>query len=254
MKLKGKVAIVTGASRGIGKAIAFGLAREGADVVIAARTATENPKLPGTIYKTAEEICAASGNAIPIKCDITIEEDVNRMVTQTVEKCGRIDILVNNAGIAFYAPAAEMPVKRWDIVMAVNLRGTFLCTKVVLSKMIEQRSGSIINIGSMAASRRIFNPEGIAYVVSKAAIERFTTALAAEVGQYNIAVNCLKPRWIVVTEGMKFRNPEIDHTKWDSPYKMVAAAQFLAAQDANGITALIATDEEICLWHNLTVE
>jgi citronellol/citronellal dehydrogenase len=252
MKLKSKVAVVTGASRGIGKAIAIGLAREGVDVAVVARTESESPKLPGTIYKTVEEIHSLGGNAIPIRCDITEEIAVGQMVNQVLNKWGRVDILVNNAAVAFYAPLVDMPIRRWDLVVAVNLRGTFLCTKAFLPKMMEQKSGSIINVSSMAASRKVINPEGAAYVVTKAAIERLTTALAAEVAKYNIAVNCIKPKWIVDTEGMRFRNPNADWERWDSPDRMVAAAVFLAAQNVGGVTSLIATDEEICLWYNLT--
>ena len=126
MKLKDKVAIVTGSSRGIGKAIALGFAKEGAKIVVAARTEVENERMPGTIYKTAEMIKAMGGQALPVKCDVTIEQDIEDMAKKALAEFGRIDILVNNSGIAYFRPAWEMPSKRWDIVLRVNLTGAFL--------------------------------------------------------------------------------------------------------------------------------
>jgi len=175
------------------------------------------------------------------------------MVLRTIEEFGQIDILVNNAGIAFPSPIWEMPLKRWELVLRVNLTGTFLCTQAVLPLMMEKRKGSIINISSVQATYRALRPArtGIAYGVSKAGIERFTWGVAAEVGKFNIAVNCVKPRGAVRTEGMELLNPEADRSNWDTPEMMVRAVTFLANQDASGVTGLVATDEEICAWHGL---
>jgi NAD(P)-dependent dehydrogenase (short-subunit alcohol dehydrogenase family) len=253
MKLSGKVAIVTGSSRGIGKAIAIGFAQEGAKVVVAARTETDSEELPGTIYKTADEIQALGSSALPIKCDVTNEQSVNGVVQKALGEFGRVDILVNNAGVAFYYPVIETPLKRWELVLRVILTGAFLCSKAVLPKMIEQKSGSIINISSLAADQRVLSevPTGVAYAVAKAGLDRFTWGLAEEVRQYNIAVNAVKPAGIVDTEGMRFWQPDADKSKWHTPEKMIKCAIFLAAQDAKGVTGVIATDEEFCLWHGL---
>lgn len=248
MRFEGKVAIVTGASRGIGKAIALGLAREGADVVVAART--EQPEqhfLPGTIYQTAEEVEGLGRHALPIRVDISNEESVAEMVSRTMDAFGRIDILVNNAGVSYYAPVVEISSKKWDLVINVNLRGTFLCTKAVLPVMMRQQRGAIVNISSKAADLEAPVNIGIAYCVAKAAIERFGNALAEEVRSYNIAVNTLKPHWAVITEGMKWWNPDANSSKWDRPEDfMVKAVLFLAAQDATGITGRILVDEDLC--------
>jgi len=257
MRLKGMVAIVTGASRGIGKSIAVGFAKEGAGVVIAARSETERQGgLPGTIYYTAEEIKRLGGQALAVKCDVTDEASVNAMVAQTIERFGRIDTLVNNAGVSFFYPVVETPLKRWDVVMKVNVNGAFVCAKAVLPRMIAQRSGSIINISSLAADERDEGlvPTGLAYAVSKAALDRFTWGLATEVGRYNIAVNCLKPKKVVDTEGMRFWMNEEDRKDWVSPDKMVACAIFLAQQDSKGVTGVVATDEELSVWHGLSHE
>lgn len=145
MKLEGKVCIVTGSSRGIGKAIAVGFAREGASAVAAARTETETERLPGSIHKTAEEIRSLGGHVLAVRCDVTSEEEVEEMVRKTLEEFGRIDILVNNAAVAYYAPLLEMPFKRWDPVLRVNLKGTFLCLGVHYKRWepVRQIAGSL---------------------------------------------------------------------------------------------------------------
>jgi citronellol/citronellal dehydrogenase len=254
MKLAEKVALVTGASRGIGKAIALGLAREGASVIVAARTEVEKEKnLPGTIYQTAREIEDMGGKAVPVRCDVTDEASVGSMLDKGISTFGKIDILVNNAGVAFHYPIVETPLKRWELVIKVNLTGAFLCTKAVLPSMIEHRQGSIINLSSLAADERDTGtvPTGVAYAVAKAGLDRFTWGLAAEVGTYNIAVNCLKPKRVVDTEGMRFWAKEEDRQGWVPPDKMVKCAVFLAAQDASGVTGIVATDEEVSQWHGL---
>jgi len=253
MRMRGKVAIVTGGSRGLGKAIAIGFSKEGANVVVAARTEEENRELPGTIYKTAEEVKALGQDAVPVRCDVTLEESVNQLVQVTMERFGRIDVLVNNAGVAFYRPILETPLKRWELVLRVNLIGAFLCSKAVLPQMIKQGNGSIINISSLAADERDEGtvPTGAAYAVSKAGLDRLTWGLAAEAGQYNIAVNALKPHRVVDTEGMRLWQPHADKSAWQSPEMMVKAAIFLACQDSKGCTGVVGTDREICTWHGL---
>lgn len=254
MKLAGKVAIVTGSSRGIGKAIAVGYAREGASVVVASRTEAEKDRnFPGTIYRTAEEIVKSGGKALPIRCDVTDEASAAAMVEKCLSAFGRIDILVNNAGVAFHCPIVETPLRRWEIVIRVNLTGAFLCAKAALPSMMEQRQGSIINISSLAADERDGGTvsTGVAYAVAKAGLDRFTWGLAAEVGKYNIAVNCLKPKRVVDTEGMRYWAGEEERKGWVGPDRMVKCAIFFGGQDASGVTGVVATDEELSAWHGL---
>lgn len=253
--LQNKVAIVTGASRGLGKAMAVGLAKAGARVVVAARSETvKSQSLPGTISQTITEIKAQGGVALGVRCDVTDEKSVAEMVAKTLDAYGRIDVLINNAGVAFYYPVVETPFSRWEIVLKVNLHGAFLCSKAVLPTMIQQKRGSIINISSLAADERDEGmvPTGVAYAVAKAAVDRFCWGLATEVGRHNIAVNGLKPKYPVDTEGMRFwTTDEAQTATWVSPEKMVKSALFLAAQDAGGVTGVVATDEELCAWHGL---
>jgi NAD(P)-dependent dehydrogenase (short-subunit alcohol dehydrogenase family) len=254
MKLEGKVAIVTGASRGIGKAIAIGYAREGASVVVAARTEVEKDRnLPGTISRTKQEIEERGGKALAVHCDVTDEASVAAMVEKCLGAFGKVDILVNNAGVAFHYPIVDTPLKRWEIVLRVNLTGAFLCAKAVLPGMIEQRHGSIINLSSLAADERDGGtvPTGVAYAAAKAGLDRFTWGLATEVGKFNIAVNGLKPKLPVNTEGMRYWTKEEERKGWVPADKMVKCAVFLAAQDASGVTGTVATDEELSVWHGL---
>jgi len=254
MKLEGKVAIVTGSSRGIGRAIAIGFAREGAKVVVAARTDVPKEGKPeGTIYDTVKEIESFGGKAIAVKCDVTDEQSVQKMVEVTVETFGAIDILVNNAGVAFPVPILETTLKQWELALKVNLTGAFLCSKAVAPHMIKRGRGSIINISSLAADEKDLGTvyTGVAYAVAKAGLDRLTWGLASELGKYNIAVNGLKPKKPVDTEGMRFWTKEEERKGWVSPDNMVKCAIFLAMQDAKGVTGVVATDEEMILWHGL---
>lgn len=241
MKLKGKVAIVTGASRGIGKAIALALAKERVNVVAAARSETEG-RLPGTIHTTVEEIHSLGGNAIAVKTDVTREEEVDEMVRKTLDHYGHVDVLVNNAGITVPGTLMEVSVKRWDLVMGVNLRGTFACTRAVLPSMMKQRNGSIINLSSVLGTRVMSG--GIPYGVTKAAIERFTVGLAQELREYGIAVNALCPSY-TDTEGLRIMAPDIDPSPLQKVEMWGRYAVFLASQDASVITGKCLTADDI---------
>lgn len=254
--MENKVAIVTGASRGIGKAIALGLAQAGAAVVVAARSETERAAAPGTIYATAAAIAGRGGQALPVRCNVREEASIYAMTRQALDAFGAIDILVNNAGIGGYRPFLESTLKEWDLTLDINLRATYIGCRAVAPLMVEQGGGSIVNISSHAAGN-IFSSTlnadaaaevtmvGQAYGVAKAAVERLTWGLSAELGPYNIAVNCLKPLRPVLTEGFQAQRPDADFSTWAPPEAMVKAAVFLAAQDAHGLSGNIVTAEEL---------
>jgi NAD(P)-dependent dehydrogenase (short-subunit alcohol dehydrogenase family) len=234
--LKGKVAIVTGASRGLGKAIAIQLARAGASVAVAARTveAGQSP-LPGTIHETVHEIEKGGGRSISVRCDVTREKDVEQLIRHVTEQFGRVDIMINNAGITTPEPFLKLSTKKWDLVMNVNLKGTFLCTKAVLPQMVERGSGHIINVSSVLAKRIQFS---IPYGASKAAIERFTLGLAKEMKKDNVAVNVLCPDF-TVTEAVTTFLKDVDTTGWQSSEMWGEYAVMVAAQDAESLTGKI---------------
>jgi citronellol/citronellal dehydrogenase len=254
--MRGKIAIVTGASRGIGKAIALGYAREGATVVVAARSETApHERLPGSIHETVAQIEALGGRALAVRCDVTDEAGVNTMVQTVLGEFGRVDILVNNAAVDFPSTVADTALKRWEVVLRVGLTGPFLCCKAVLPSMIAQGGGSIINITSHAGSERGTGTVGYsaAYAATKAGLDRFTYALAAEVGRHNIAVNAVMPAKVIGTEGMSMWATEEQKKSFAPPDTMVACAIFLGKQDASGVTGCIASDDEYIVWHGLSV-
>ena len=228
--LLNQVAVVTGASRGIGRAIAIDFARAGADVVVSARSSESAPsKLPGTIEETAREVEAAGRRALAVATDVTVEAQVQALAERTLAEFGRIDILVNNAGISFPAPFAQTPLKRWDLVMNVNLRGPVMCTQAFLPRMLEQGGGRIINISSYLAEAMM--PGMMSYSVSKIALEKLTQYLAEELRPNGIAVNALRIELMIATEGWQYRNPDVDYSTWDKPDAASQATLWLATRD-----------------------
>ena len=192
MQMKGMVAIVTGASRGLGKAIALAYAAEGATVVACSRP-TSPTGLAGSADDTASEIRENGGQALGIPCDVTDEAQVKAMVERVMDSYGRIDVLVNNAGLMIInEPFLDIDPNSWDNLMAVNIRGPYLCCRHVLPVMINQQSGSIVNIGSRMGLELIPGG-GTAYSASKAALHMVAYALAEEMQPHNIAVNVLSP-------------------------------------------------------------
>jgi NAD(P)-dependent dehydrogenase (short-subunit alcohol dehydrogenase family) len=242
--LSGQVAVVTGASRGIGRAIAVEFARAGADVVVSARSSESKPsKLPGTIEETAREVEAAGRRAIAVPTDVTDEAQVQAMARRTLDEFGRVDILVNNAGVAAHGTFLEMPLRRWDLVMNVNLRGALLCTKAFLPQMVDQRWGHIINISSFLA--RMSGAGRMPYAVSKAALEKFTQGLALELAEYSVAANAITIARSISSEGYVFMRPEADHTRWDPPEIMGPPVVWLASRDPKLFTGRVLTLAEL---------
>jgi gluconate 5-dehydrogenase len=189
--LTGKVAIVTGGSRGLGKEIAFGLGEAGATVAITARREE-------WLEAAAGELRSAGIQCLPIVADISEVEGVRHMVARTLDDLGKIDILVNNAGVVWAAPPEDMPLEKWDYVMNINARGTFICCQEVGREMIRQKAGIIINVSSAAGVAAVDPRSGqfIGYQASKAGINIMTKQLAAEWGVHNIRVNAIAPSFL----------------------------------------------------------
>ena len=240
MKFDGKVAIVTGAARGIGKAIAEGLAKEGATVVVA-------DLLEDVAKETAQEIKSRGGKAIPMKVDITNSQNVKAAVEQVLKQCGKIDVLVNNAGWDKIEPFVQSTEETWDKVIVINLKGPVIMTRAVLDDMIKRNSGRIVSIASDAG--RVGSSGEAVYSACKGGIIAFSKTLAREMVRYNIAVNCVAPgptMTPLVEHNMK-ENPKlvealkgaIPMKRLAKPEEIAAAAIFLASDDASYITGQV---------------
>src|SRR5215813_5021623 len=213
MELHGKVALVTGASRGVGAATAVALAEAGALVACAARSTDANPqKTPGTLEQTLSRIAAAGGTAAAIPTNLAEEAEVLRMVEKTVERFGRLDILVNNAAITFVGDL-DIPLKRYDLVMNVDLRAPLVAMREAVPLMKEAGGGAIVNVSSAAA---LFPHAGLmAYGIAKVGLERLTIDVAKQVQRDRIAVNCFRIDVPVASEGFVANTPGLDRSDWE---------------------------------------
>lgn len=190
-----KVAFITGASRGIGKACALKLAREGWDIVVAAKTAEPNPRLPGTIYTAAKEIGEFGTNVLPVQCNVIDTDSIAEAVNKTLDEFGRIDAVINNAGALWWEPMDKTPMRRFDLVMNVNARGAFAVTSAFLPKMIEQDSGHAIMMSPPIDLRMV--PGRIAYSISKYGMTMIAQGLAEEMKGTGIRATALWPKTLV---------------------------------------------------------
>lgn len=240
--LEGRVAIITGASRGIGKALALRLAEEGADIVVAAKSEHSRDKLPGNIYDTAEEVRARGRRSLSVKVDVREEEDIANMVQRTMDEFGRIDILINNAGALWWKPVLETPAKRFDLVVGVNVRGAFLCSYHVLPHMKAQRWGHIINMAPGISGHA--SPGMVAYMISKMGMARLAIGIAEEHRADNIAANALWPVTPIETAAV-INNHLGDRTVWRTPEIMCDATMAILRQEPSQCTGRQLTDEEI---------
>jgi NAD(P)-dependent dehydrogenase (short-subunit alcohol dehydrogenase family) len=237
MRLQGKVAIVTGSTKGIGRAVAIGYAEEGAAVIVCGRSEDLAKSL-------AEELTMRGKKAVALRLDVTSVDSVNQVVAQVVKQFGRINILVNNAGISpIWKRVEETGKEAWDQIIATNLTGAFLCAQAVGKVMIKQKSGKIINMTSVGG--KVALPRLVAYCASKAGIISLTQVLAAEWAQHNILVNAIGPSYVETefTAGLRGNERIYDELKnknllkrFARPEEVVGAAIFLASDESNYIT------------------
>ena len=257
-KLDAKVAVVTGASRGIGKAIAERFAREGASVVCTARTLEEgdHPSLEGSLHTTVRCIEQAGGKALAVPCDVSDFDACVRAVNEARPAFGPIDVLVNNAALTYFMPVVDFPQTKWLKSFAVSFHGPFYMSKLVLADMLARKSGAIVNISSGAAIGPGRGPYeetarrghgGTLYGAEKAALERFTQGLAAEVYADGVSVTCLSPSMVVATPGVLHhklvRNAEDPNTEPES--MMADAALLLATEPIESITGRVTYSQQI---------
>jgi len=257
-RLDGRVAIITGASRGIGSEIARMFAAEGSSVICAARTLHEGDhQLEGSLEKTVGEIREAGGEATSVAVNISLPEDCEQLVQAARDTYGTVDVLVNNAALTYYYPIKDFPVNRWMRSWAVNFHAPFLLSKLVLEDMVPRGSGSIINIssGSAVGPGRGPYPDttadggGACYGAEKAALERFTQGLAIEVYDNGISVTSLAPSQVVATPGTVFHNlvTGMDDPLSESPELMAKAALLLASEPLDLVTGRVTYSQQILM-------
>jgi NAD(P)-dependent dehydrogenase (short-subunit alcohol dehydrogenase family) len=256
-KLDSRVAIVTGASRGIGEEIARLFAREGARVVCAARTLNEGDHrlLSGSLSGTAGKIMEAGGQAIAVAVDVSRQEDCQRLVETAQDTFGTVDILVNDAALTYYKPIIDYNVKHWVRAFAVNVHGPFMLSQLVLPGMIRLGRGAIVNISSGSAigpGRAPFTGArpatgGTMYGATKAALERFTQGLAQEVAWQGIAVTAVSPSQTVATPGTVYHKlmKSMDDPSGEPPAYMARAALLLASEPADKVNGRVTYSQEI---------
>jgi len=242
--LAGKTLFITGASRGIGRAIALRAARDGANVAIAAKSSVPNPKLPGTIHSVAAEVEAAGGRALPIKCDIREEEQVHAAVAATVEAFGGIDILVNNASAIWLRGTLDTPMKRFDLMQQVNARGSFLCAQACLPHLLKAPNPHILTLAPPPNLDPKWWGPHTGYTLAKMGMSFVTLGLAAEFGPQGVAVNALWPRTVIATDALNMI-PGVEVARCRKPEIMADAAHAILVRQAAGFSGHFLIDEDV---------
>jgi len=243
--LKGKTLFITGASRGIGKAIGLRAARDGANVVIAAKTAEPHPKLEGTIYTAAEEIEKAGGKALPLLVDVRSEEQIASAVKQAVEKFGGIDVLVNNASAISLTGTLETPMKRYDLMHSINTRGTFACSQACLPHLLKAENPHILNLSPpLNMEARWFGPH-VAYTMAKFGMSMCVLGMAEEF-KGRVGVNALWPRTVIATAAVQnLLGGDAMMKVSRSPDIMSDAAHVILTRSAKECTGNFFVDDEV---------
>ena len=253
--LAGKTLFITGASRGIGLAIAKRAAADGANIVIAAKTTETNPKLPGTIYSAAKEIIAAGGKALAQQCDIRDEASVLAAVEAAVQRFGGIDILVNNASAISLTPTPATPMKRFDLMFGVNVRGTYLCTQACLPHLAAAakagRNPHVLNMSPPLSMKPHWFRHHVAYTMAKYGMSECTLGHAAEFAPLGIAVNSLWPRTAIATAALQMI-PGVDIARCRTPEILADAAYLVLTSDAKATTGQFFIDDTLLAQHGVT--
>ena len=249
--LEGKTLFITGASRGIGKEIGLRAARDGANVVIVAKTTEPHPKLPGTIFTAAEEMGKAGGRALPIATDIRDEAQILAAVDQAVDAFGGIDILVNNASAISLTGTAETPMKRYDLMHQVNARGTFACSQACLPHLKQAANPHILTLASpLNMNPRWFGPH-VAYTMAKYGMSMCVLGMAEEFKPLGIGVNALWPRTVIDTAALRMI-PGVDLRGTRKPAILADAAHAILTRDGKSCTGNFFMDDEVLAEEGVT--
>lgn len=249
--LAGTTIFMTGGSRGIGLAIAKRAAQDGANVVIAAKTAEPHPKLPGTIHTAADEIEEAGGQALAVQCDIRHEDQVVAAMEAAVERFGGIDVLVNNASAISLTPTLETPMKRFDLMHEVNARGTFLCSRVALPHLNESKNPHILTLAPPLNMNPRWFAAHLAYTMSKYGMSMCVLGMAEEFRDEGLGVNALWPRTIIHTAALNLL-PGVDVSRCRTPEIVADAAHAILTRPARETTGNFFIDDEVLKEEGIT--
>jgi citronellol/citronellal dehydrogenase len=242
--LAGKTLFITGASRGIGLAIALRAARDGANVVIAAKSAVPNPKLPGTIHSAAQEVEAAGGQALALKVDIRDEAQVRLAAATAAERFGGIDILVNNASAIWLRGTADTPMKRFDLMHQVNVRGTFLATQACLPYLRDAANPHVVMLSPPPTLDPRWYAPHVAYTIAKMGMSQCVLGMAPELGALGIGVNALWPRTVIATAAIGMIDG-VDAHHCRTPDIVADAAHAILTRDARSTSGRFFIDEDV---------
>jgi citronellol/citronellal dehydrogenase len=250
--LQGKTVFITGASRGIGRAIGLACARRGANVVVAAKTSAPHPKLPGTIHDAAAELVQAGGQALAVECDIRDEAQVQAAVQQAVERFGGLDALVNNASAIHLAGTLETPMKRYDLMHQVNARGTYLCTQACLPHLLRAPNPHVLVLSPPLSLDPRWYRSHVAYTMAKFGMSMCVLGMAEEFRDRGVAVNALWPRTIIATAALNLLGGDELAKHGRTPAIVADAAVAILERDSRGCTGHFFIDEEVLRAEGVT--
>ncbi|MFZ4056738.1 MAG: SDR family oxidoreductase [Ferruginibacter sp.] len=253
MSFENKTVLITGASRGIGKAIGLKLAAEGANIVIASKSVEENPKLGGTIFSAAAEMEAAGGKALAVQCDIRFEDQVEAVIQHAIEKFGGIDILVNNASAINLTPTEQTEPKRFDLMYDINVRGTFFVSKACIPYLKKSTNAHILNLSPPVNMDMKWFTHHLAYTMSKYNMTMIALGLASELKKYNIAANSLWPKTTIATAAVKnLLGGEMLMNMSRTVDIIADAAHYILSQPATSCTGNSFIDEDVLALAGIT--
>lgn len=253
MRFAGKTVLITGASRGIGKAIALRLAREGANVVVAAKSVEENPKLGGTIFSAAQEIEAAGGQALAVACDIRFDEQITQVVDQAIARFGGLDILVNNASAISLTTTEQTEPKRFDLMHDVNVRGTFMVTRACIPHLRKSSNPHILTLSPPINLNPNWFEKHVAYTLSKYNMSMMTLGWAQELAKDRIAANALWPRTTIDTAAVRnLLGGQMLVNMSRKPDILADAAYYILSRSSTACTGNLFVDEQVLAQEGIT--
>ncbi len=253
MSFKNKTILITGASRGIGKAIGLRLAAQGANIVIASKSVEENPKLGGTIYSAAAEMEQAGGQALAVQCDIRFEDQIQNVVDKATEKFGGIDILINNASAINLTPTEQTEPKRFDLMYDINVRGTFMVSKACIPLLKKGTNPHILNLSPPINMELKWFTNHLAYTISKYNMSMIALGLSAELKKYHIAANALWPRTTIATAAVNNLLGGEMLMKMSRTTDIIAdAAFYILSKPSNECTGNTFIDEDVLAKEGIT--